>query len=212
MIGILEQRNHRVHDRSNRRAQSDEGEMSRVVLSEPIRIREGRGLSFFKYYQIKPNQIGPEQRRCWSWYRDRTRKIRRNPLKTSQICISLTARREQCLAELLPHSFNDIEPLKQSFLTGSKLFCKTEANDEKFLGHYNKGKICFERDDQISIEYRFHDNARLSDEYKNQDTLDFVDRHKKFRAEFEDDCLGKRNLVEDNERETSTSSIYSERN
>lgn len=198
------------HKTSGRR--KEEKEIHRIELSEPIRVREGRGLSFFKYYQIKPDQIRPEtsdQRRCWSWYRDRTRKLRRNSSKSSKVCISLNARREQCLNELIHNPFNQI---KHDSLADSKLFCKIESNHEKFLGNYKNGKICFDQDDQISIEYRFHDIARLSDQYKNKETLEFLGHNEKFNAEFEDDCLGKRNLVEDGEPETSTLSAYFQRN
>lgn len=226
---ILERSKHQVRDRSSNKIKrsflkseqekndssvrrDNEREIHRIELSEPIRIREGRGLSFFKYYQIKPDQIRPEtsdQRRCWSWYRDRTRKLRRNASKSSTVCMSLNTRREGCLNQLIPNSINQI---KHKSLTDSKLFCKTESNQEKFLGQYKNGKICFDQDNRVSIEYKFHDIAHLSDQYKNEETLAFLDQHKKLRAEFEDDCFGKRNLVENDEAEILNSSKHFQRN
>jgi hypothetical protein len=180
----------------------EENELRRIKLTHPIRIREGRGLSILRRYQIHRNQIRPtnrQQHKCWSWYRQQTRKIHRNPSKYSKSCRSLTDPRENCISQLIYNTFNHTEQdpdKKLSFSTGSKLYCEGQNGLNKLLGQYHHGKLCFDRDDQVYIEYQFTDIADLSNMYKNKDTLEYIANHDKLTAEFEDDCHGKTNLVE----------------
>lgn len=177
-----------------------ENEIRQIEMSHPIRIREGHGFSFFKQYQISRSHLKPQtrqQRQCLSWYRDQTRKIRPNQ---SKYCVHLSDAGENCINQLISNTFNhneQDEPIKLSFPIGSKLFCKNHDDYNKLLGHYHNAEICFGQNNQIIIEYKFNDIARLSDRNKNKDTLEFIANNQKFTAEFEDDCHGKRNLVEE---------------
>jgi hypothetical protein len=174
-----------------------EKEIRRIEIGHPVRIREGHGLSFSRQYQINRSHIRPQtrqQRRCWSWYRDQIRKIHRNPSKS---CTSLNNARENCIHQLISNTFNYTEQMQLSFPIGSTLFCKTPDNYNKLLGQYLNGELCFGQNDRIFLEYKFSDIARLSDRYQNKDTFEFIGNSEKLTAEFEDDCHGKTNLVEE---------------
>ncbi len=184
-----------------------ENEIRRVKLVHPIRIREGHGLSIRRKYKIDPKHIqfnNREQRKCFLWYRQQTRKIRRNPSKHLTKCIHLNNRNEKCINQLIYNTFNNTEQEqspKNSFIIGSKLYCANDAGYNRLLGLYDNVEICFYSSNQVYIEHKFTDIASLSDINKNQDTLDFIENKSKLTAEFEDDCHEKTNLVEINEPE-----------
>ncbi len=214
-IGILGRRKHRnrqenVAQMASPIVKSDEEdepepseaekETRRMEISQPVRIREGHGLSFFKQHQINRNYLRPqnrEQRRCFSWFRDQIRKVGR---KRSKSCVSLNFARENCIEQLIANTFNDTEQtetMKPFFPVGSKLFCKTPDDHSKLLGFYHQGELCFGENDRIYLEYKFSDIARLSDPHQSKDALEFIGNNEKLTAEFEDDCHGKTNLVEE---------------
>jgi len=189
-----------------------ENEIRRVKLVHPVRIREGHGISIRRKYKIDPKHIhlnNRQQRQCWSWYRQQTQKIRRNPSKYLTKCIDLHNRNEKCINQLIHNTFNNTEQEhgrqqqspKNSLIIGSKLYCANNAGYNKLLGLYDHGEICFSPSNQVYIEYKFTDIAGLSDIHKNQDTIDFIGTKSKLTAEFEDDCHEKTNLVETSEPE-----------
>lgn len=177
-------------------------EVQRIGLDQPIYIREGHGLSFFRKYHLDRDHIQPTTslgRQCWSWYRDQTRKLRKKLSKQSNACFRLSYSVEKCINDLVHNTLNHTEheqEFQTTFQIGSKLYCENEIGQKKFLGEYRRGKICFDGHDNILIDHQFTDITRLSDQKQNRDSLDFIEKNKKLTAEFEDDCHGQTNLVE----------------
>ena len=187
-------------DDDDQKIEQDEtkNEVQRIALDESIQVLEGEGLSFIRKYQLDRNQIRPKtkyQRRCWSWYRHQVRRLRKNSSKKSISCFRLNQRTESCINELFSYQKQHLP--ETSFTIGSKLYCKNEQGYNKFLGEYQRGKICFDQHDIITFERKFTDITRLSDKNQNRDTLEFIEKDKKLFAEFEDDCHGQTHLVEE---------------
>jgi len=205
IITTNEEENSAVDDYVKNEENEAENEIHRIELAHPVRIREGHGLSIRQRYQIDPSHIrlnNRQEHQCWSWYRRLTRKIRQNPSKHFQSCINLNDHNEKCINQLIYNTFNNTKQEQQtkiSFPFGSKLYCKNNMDYKKLIGLYHHSDICFYPNNQIYIEHKFTDIASLSDTHKNEDILDFIGKHKKLTAEFEDDCHGKTNLVETNE-------------
>lgn len=181
-------------------------EVNRIEVGQPIRVREGHGLVIRQIYRLNPNNIRPDsraERQCWSWYRHQARKIRSSPSKSEASCIPLNDHREQCIEQLAHVSKNSTEPQGlaswHSLSIGSKLFCANQQGESQMIGQYNRGKICFQKDNQVTVDHQFTDIPHLSDMHKNSGTLNFISKNAKFQAEFENDCLNETSLVEKTE-------------
>lgn len=173
-------------------------EIQRVALDEPVHIREGEGLSFVRKFHLNRSNIRTKttyQRRCWSWFRNQVRRLRKKSSKRSTSCFRLNHRVENCINELLNNQQEHL--FETPFPAGSKLYCKTEHDHKKFLGEYQRGQICLDQNDGITLEHKFTDITRLSDKNQNRDTLEFIKKNKKLFAEFGDDCNGETNFVEE---------------
>jgi hypothetical protein len=185
-----------------------ENEVHLIELHQPLRVREGRGLSFRQPYKLSlshTQSASRQQRKCLSWYRRKTQKMRRNPSKYKQFCIPLNDHNEKCVKQLVYNTFNDTEDETQeeqhyktvSIPLNSKLYCATQVvGENKFIGLHHRAELCFQANNQVYIEREFTDIAGLTDKNKNKDTLQFIANHKKLNAEFEDDCDGQTKLVE----------------
>ena len=177
--------------------------ITQIDLNEPIVVRKGRGLSIIQRYALNLTNVRPkdrEQRQCWSWYREQTKKICRNPQKYPELCIELDDEREKCVEELVfEESLADVQESSYasiSFNKQSKLYCDNNKQVKKLLGYYRRSVLCFQKNHQISVEHKFSDLVHLSDRHQNRDVLKFIANNTELTQDFQKDCRDKQTLAD----------------
>ena len=162
-----------------------------IQVTEPVQIHQGRGLSVRQVYELNLTNFRAttrQQRTCWSWYREHTRKILNYPNKLQKSCVAFTNKHKKCL----PTFFST----KQTVSSGSRLYCETNQEQTKLLGYLRRSEICFLSHYRISLEHHFTDFLSLSDRKKNHDVLQFISNNTKLTNEFEADCRDRETLDE----------------
>ncbi|CAF1113867.1 unnamed protein product [Rotaria sordida] len=173
-----------------------------IQVSEPIQTHEKLGLTFQQVYELNLTDFRPttnQQRLCWSWFRQHTKKLCNHPKYFQKTCISLNTKREKCLHRLFYKKINDNENesyTKNVITIGSKLYCEDINKQAKFLGYHRQSEICFQTHTQISIRHKFTDFVSLSDKNKNKHVLQFIANDTKLSNDFEQDCRDKTTLNE----------------
>ena len=177
--------------------------ITEVDLSESIVVRKGHGLSIIQRYELNLTNIRPkdrEQRQCWSWYREQTKKICRNPQKNPEVCIELDDQRQKCVEELIFEETLDSDQQPSdafiSFNKKSKLYCENNNQIKKLLGYYRRSVLCFQKNHHIYVEHKFSDLVHLSDRHQNRDVLKFIANDAVLAKEFQYDCRDKHTLVD----------------
>lgn len=180
-----------------------------ISVTEPVQIHQGRGLSVRQVYELNLTNFRAttqQQRTCWSWYRENTRKILTRPNKLQKSCIAFTKKQNKCLQTL----FNDKSNENTTISSGSKLYCENNQEQMKLLGYLRRSEICFLTHYRISLEHHFTDFLSLSDRKKNEDVLQFISNNTKLTNEFEADCRDRvtldeiKKLFEEKQKSTET--------
>ena len=187
-LGILEKVVEEEEEEKDEEEPSDE-----IPVTESVQIHQGRGLSVRQVYELNLTNFRAktrEQRTCWSWYREHTRKLLKYPNKLQKSCISLTNKHSKCLRTLF-HGKSE-----ESISSGSKLYCETNDEQTKLLGYLRRSEICFLTHYRIALEHHFTDFLSLSDRKKNHDVLQFISNNTKLTKEFEADCRDRETLDE----------------